>query len=65
MCEQPEVASFGRVRAERVVEPNLVEEHQVAEQRVVMRRTEIVGRRRDKEYFGPFLVYWGLNAQRR
>ena len=60
--EQAEVAALRRVGAEGVVEADLVEQQQVAEQRVVVRGGEVVGRRDDEQHLGALLVDRRLDA---
>ena len=60
--EQAEIAALRRVGAEGVVEADLVEQRQVAEERVVVRRAEVVGRRHDEQDLGALAVDGRIHA---
>ena len=59
--EEPEIAALGGVGTPGIVQADLVEQGQVAEQRIIVRRGEVVGRRGYKEYLGALLVYRSID----
>ena len=60
--EQAEVAAFGGIGAEGVVQADLVKQREVAEQRVVMRRAEVIGRGHDEQDFRALAVDGSFDA---
>ena len=54
--EEAEVAAFGGIGAVSEVQADLVKERHIAEQRVVMRRGKIVGRRHHEKHFSSLAV---------
>ena len=63
--ERTEVAAFRRVGRQRVVQPEFVEEHEIAHERVDAGIGEHVARRRDEQNFMPLLVEGRIDADAR
>ena len=61
-CEEAEVSAFGGIGAERVIQADFMEEHQVSHAGVCSRIGKIIAGRRDKEDVGAFFVDGNIHA---